>query len=82
MTLVFIFLCAINQENAMTLERTLDVHKNLARWKGPDYDKLDKAKNFFLLRVLLKKKVPKLLHLEQIETNVHGKENSLVFRDP
>lgn len=47
MALVFIFLCAINQENAMTLERTLDVHKNLARWKGPDYDKLDKAKNIF-----------------------------------
>ena len=47
MALVFIFLCAIKQEKVMTLERTLDVHKNLARWKGPDYDKLDKAKKFF-----------------------------------
>lgn len=81
LSLVFTYLYVTNQAKALTLEGTLDLHKTLAGWKGTKSNKLEKAKNFyfFLLRILLKGKVPKFSHLKQIETNVHEKEKSLVF---
>ena len=69
--MVVTFLCVTNQAKALTLDETLDFHKNLIGWKETESNKLDKAKKRVLLRILLKKKVPKLLHLEQMETIVH-----------
>ena len=44
MSLVFSFLCAINQTKTMTLEGTLDFHKILVGYKETKSEKLDKAK--------------------------------------
>ena len=75
-SLVFIFLCATNQARVMTLEGGSWFQQKFGN------DKLNKAKKKILLRILLRKKVPKLSHMEQIETNVHGRVKSLVFQDP
>ena len=44
MSLVFTFLCTTTYVKALTLDRTLDFHTNLAAKKGTKFDKLDKAK--------------------------------------
>ncbi|KAJ9691729.1 hypothetical protein PVL29_013805 [Vitis rotundifolia] len=41
-SLVFTFLCVIKQAKALTLDETLDFHKNLVGWKEIESDKLDK----------------------------------------
>ena len=43
MSLVFTFLYATNQSNVMTLEGTLNFHKNVVGWKATKSNKLDKA---------------------------------------
>ena len=40
---------------------------------------MDNAKKNDLVRILLKKKVPQVSHLEQMKTNIHGRKKSLVF---
>ena len=45
MSLVFTFLCVTKQAKALTLDETLDFHKNLVVWKEIESDKLDKIKN-------------------------------------
>ena len=41
-----------------------------------------RLKEIFLLKVLLKRTIPKFSHLEQKKLNVHGKVKTLVFQDP
>ena len=44
MSLVFIFLCATNQANALNIDETFDFYKNLGGWKGIGFDVLNEAK--------------------------------------
>ena len=68
MYLVFTFLCATNQAKTLTFEWAFNFHKNLARKNGIGFNRLDRAKDFFLWRINLKRIKTKFLNLQHKKT--------------